>query len=172
MKSNRAIVLLLFFFSSFTFAQDDLELTTLLKVGNNLPAFTTPSLSGKTFSSDELKGKVVLINFWATWCPPCRAEMPLLQKNIFERIKDKNFAMIGISRGENADTVKNFIDKYKYTFPIYLDTNSKVYKLFASKYIPRSFVIGKDGKVKMATVGFKKEEFEEMRTLIQKELKN
>ena len=172
MKSNRAIILLLFFFSSFTFVQDDLESTTLLKVGNNLPAFTTPSLSGKTFSSDELKGKVVLINFWATWCPPCRAEMLLLQKNIFEKIKDKNFAMLGISRGEISDTVNNFINKFKYTFPIYLDTNSKVYKLFANKYIPRNFVIGKDGKVKMATVGFKKEEFNEMIKLIQKELKN
>lgn len=170
MKSNSLIILLLFFFSSITFAQNDLESTTILKVGNDLPAFTVQSISGKTFSSDELKGKVVLVNFWATWCPPCRAEMPLLQKNIFEIIKDNNFVMLGISRGEVPDTVKNFIKKSNYTFPIYLDADSKAYKLFASKYIPRSFVIGKDGKVKMATVGFKKEEFEEMTKLIKKEL--
>jgi len=172
MKSNAAIILLLFLFSTITFAQDDLESTTLLKVGNNLPSFTTQSLSGKTFSSDELKGKVVLINFWATWCPPCKAELPLLQKNIYEKINNKNFFVLAISRGEAIDTVKKFINKFNYTFPVYLDKDTKVYKLFASKYIPRNFVISKNGKVKMATVGFNKEEFEKMIRLIEKELKN
>ncbi|TSA28839.1 MAG: TlpA family protein disulfide reductase [Ignavibacteriales bacterium] len=172
MKSNAAIILLLFLFSTITFAQDDLESTTLLKVGNNLPSFTTQSLSGKTFSSDELKGKVVLINFWATWCPPCKAELPLLQKNICEKINNKNFFVLAISRGEAIDTVKKFINKFNYTFPVYLDKDTKVYKLFASKYIPRNFVISKNGKVKMATVGFNKEEFEKMIRLIEKELKN
>lgn len=171
-KSNTAIILFLFFFSSITFAQDDLESTTLLKVGNNLPVFTTQSLSGKTFSSDELNGKVVLINFWATWCPPCKAELPLLQKNVYEKIKNKNFVVLVISRGEEPDTVKKFINKFNYTFPVYIDKDTKVYKLFASKYIPRNFVIGKEGKVKMATVGFKKEEFEKMIKLIEKELNN
>ncbi|MCX6175201.1 MAG: TlpA family protein disulfide reductase [Ignavibacteriales bacterium] len=172
MKSNTAIILLLFLFSTITFAQDDLESTALLKVGNNMPTFTTQSLSGKTFLSDELKGKVVLINFWATWCPPCKAELPLLQKNIYEKINNKNFVVLAISRGEATDTVKKFINKFNYTFPVYLDKETKVYKLFASKYIPRNFVIGKDGKVKMATVGFNKKEFEKMIRLIEKELKN
>lgn len=172
MKTNAAIILLLFLFSIITFAQDDLESTTLSKVGNNMPVFTTQSLSGKTFSSDELKGKVVLINFWATWCPPCKAELPLLQKNIYEKINNKNFVVLAISRGEATDTVKKFIKKFNYTFPVYLDKDTKVYKLFASKYIPRNFVIGKDGKVKMATVGFNKKEFEKMIQLIEKELKN
>ncbi len=172
MKSNTVIILLLFLFSSLTFAQNDLESTTVLKVGNNLPAFTTQSLSGKTFSSDGLKGKVVLINFWATWCPPCKAELPLLQKNIYDKIKDKNFAVLCISRGEKDDVVKKFIEQNKYTFPVYLDSETKTYNLFASKYIPRNFVIGKDGKVKLATVGFSKEEFEKMILLIEKELKN
>jgi peroxiredoxin len=172
MKLNNAIILLLFFFSSISFAQDDLESTTIVKVGNNPPVFTTQSLSGKTFSSDELKGKVVLINFWATWCPPCKAELPLLQKNIYDKIKDNNFAVFCISRGEKDDVVKKFIQRNKYTFPVYLDPETKTYNLFASKYIPRNFVIGKDGKVKMTTVGFSKEEFDKMIKLIQKELKN
>jgi len=172
MKSNTSIILLLFLFSSITSAQNDLESTTILKVGNNLPAFTTQSLSGKTFSYDELKGKVVLINFWATWCPPCKAELPLLQKNIYDKIKDKNFAVLCISRGEKDDVVKKFIEQNKYTFPVYVDPQAKTYNLFASKYIPRNFVIGKDGKVKLATVGFNKEEFEGMIRLIEKELKN
>jgi peroxiredoxin len=172
MKFNTLAVVLLFFFSSIAFSQDDLESTTILKVGNNLPAFTTQSLSGKIFSSDELKGKVVLINFWATWCPPCKAELPLLQKNIYDKIKDKNFVVLCVSRGEKDDVVKNFIRQNKYTFPVYLDPETRTYNLFASKYIPRNFVIGKDGKVKLATVGFSKEEFDKMIRLIQKELKN
>jgi len=172
MKLNNAIILLLFFFSSISFAQDDLESTTIVKVGNNPPVFTTQSLSGKTFSSDELKGKVVLINFWATWCPPCKAELPLLQKYIYDKIKDNNFAVLCISRGEKDDVVKKFIQRNKYTFPVYLDPETKTYNLFASKYIPRNFVIGKDGGVKIATVGFSKEEFYKMIKLIQKELKN
>ena len=172
MKSNTAIVLFLFFFSSVAFAQDDLESTTILKTGNSLPAFTTQSLSGKTFSSEMLKGKVVLINFWATWCPPCKAELPLLQKNIYDKIKDNNFAVLCISRGEKEDVVKKFIKQNKYTFPVFLDADTKTYNMFASKYIPRNFVIGKDGKVKLATVGFSQEEFDEMIVLIEKELKN
>ena len=172
MKPNTVVILLLFFFSSIIFAQDDLESTLILKVGNNLPAFTTQSLSGKTFSSDMLKGKVVLINFWATWCPPCKAELPLLQKNIYDKIKDKNFTVLCISRGEKEDIVKKFIKQYKYTFPVYLDPETKTYNKFASKYIPRNFVIGKDGKVKLATVGFNQKEFEEMIVLIEKELNN
>jgi peroxiredoxin len=172
MKSNPVIVLILLFFSSITLAQDDLESSTILKVGNNLPAFTTQSLSGKTFSSDELKGKVVLINFWATWCPPCKAELPLLQKNIYDKIKDKNFAVLCISRGEKNDVVKKFVWENKYTFPVYLDQETMTYNLFASKYITRNFVIGKDGKVKLATVGFSKEEFDKMIKLIRTELKN
>lgn len=172
MKSNTFIILLLFLFSSIIFAQNDLESTTILKVGNDLPTFTAQSLSGNTFSSDGLKGKVVLINFWATWCPPCKAELPLLQKNIYDKIKDKNFALLCISRGEKDDVVKKFIEQNKYTFPVYIDPQTKTYNLFASKYIPRNFVIGKDGKVKLATVGFNKEEFEGMIRLIEKELKN
>lgn len=172
MKSNMLLILFVFLFSSITFAQNDLESTTILKVGNNLPSFTTQSLSGNTFSSDGLKGKVVLINFWATWCPPCKAELPLLQKNIYDKIKDKNFAVLCISRGEKDDVVKKFIEQNKYTFPVYIDPQAKTYNLFASKYIPRNFVIGKDGKVKLATVGFNKEEFEGMIRLIEKELKN
>ena len=114
----------------------------------------------------------MLINFWATWCPPCKAELPLLQKNIYDKINDKNFAVLCISRGEKNDVVKKFIEQNKYTFPVYLDSETKTYNLFASKYIPRNFVIGKDGKVKLATVGFNQKEFEKMILLIEKELKN
>jgi peroxiredoxin len=172
MKSRLPLIAVLFFTCSILFAQDDAATSTIVKLGDPMPAFTTTSLSNKALSSDELKGKVVLINFWATWCPPCRAELPLLQANIYDRIKDPNFAVVCISRGEEADVVKKFIGENKYTFPVYLDSATNTYKLFATRYIPRSFVVGKDGKVKWASVGFRKEEFGEMIRLIEAELKN
>jgi peroxiredoxin len=172
MKSTWQVIAGLFLTCSILFAQDDVATSTMVKIGDPMPAFTTTSLSGKSLSSDEMKGKVVLINFWATWCPPCKAELPLLQANIYNAIKDPNFAVVCISRGEEQDVVKKFIASNKYTFPVYLDSGTNTYKLFATKYIPRSFVVGKDGKVKWASTGFRKEEFDEMIKLIEAELKS
>lgn len=172
MKRKLFVAFFLFLTAGFSFAQDDLKETTLINVGDNLPEFTAKALAGTDISSADLKGKVALINFWATWCGPCKAEMPLMQKEIFEKIKDKNFVMAAISRGEETGLVKRFIELNKYTFPIYLDKETTVYKLFASKYIPRNFVIGKDGKVKWSSIGFRQEEFDEMIKVINKELAN
>jgi peroxiredoxin len=171
MKSKSPAIAVLFFCCSILFAQEDVGTTTLVKVRDPMPAFKTTSLSGKVLSSDELKGKVVLINFWATWCPPCRTELPLLQKNIYDRIKDSNFAVLCISRGEKADVVKKFISENKFTCPVYLDGGTNTYHLFATKYIPRNFVVGKDGKVKWAGTGFSQNEFDAMTKLIEGELK-
>ncbi len=172
MKSKMSLLVLLFFFCSVLSAQEDIAATTLIKVGNVMPAFSTKSLSGNSYSSDLLNGKVILINFWATWCGPCKAELPLLQKNIYDKIKNDNFAVLCISRSEKEEVVKKFIEQFKYTFPVYLDPDAKTYNLFASKYIPRNFVIGKDGKVKWTSTGFKDSEFNEMIKLIEKELKD
>ncbi len=170
MKSKSKLIAVLFFFCSILIAQNDIATTTIVNVGDMMPAFKTNSLSGNSFSSDVLKGKVVLINFWATWCSPCKAEFPLLQKNIYDKIKDDNFSVLCISRSEKEDVVKKFIEQFKYTFPVYLDPEGKTYNLFASKYIPRNFVVGKDGKIKWASTGFKKSEFNEMIKLIENEL--
>jgi peroxiredoxin len=172
MKSKSMAMAALFFFRSLLFAQEDIGATTIAKVGGPMPSFKTTSLSGKSLSSDELKGKVVLINFWATWCGPCGAELPLLQKNIYDSIKDPSFAVLCISRGEKEDVVEKFISQHKYTFPVYVDGGSNTYNLFATKYIPRNFVVGKDGKVKWAGTGFVQDEFDKMIQLIQGELKH
>ncbi|KAF0151126.1 MAG: Peroxiredoxin [Ignavibacteria bacterium] len=167
---KKIVILFLVLTAGFSFAQDDLKETTLINVGDNLPKFTAKALNGNDLTSDELTGKVVLITFWATWCGPCKAEMPFIQKDIYEKINDSNFVIAAISRGEEKEIVKKFIDLNKYPFPIYLDKEAAVYNLFASKYIPRNFVIGKDGKVKWTSVGFKHEEFAEMVNTINDEL--
>jgi peroxiredoxin len=157
-------------FCSLVFAQSEQEDATVIKAGAAMPPFSVKTLDGRTIDSKEFKGKVVLLNFWATWCPPCKKEMPFLQKDVFERFKGRDFVMLAVSRGEEEAVVREFIRAHSYTFAIGLDADSAVYKLFAAKFIPRNFVIGRDGIVKLASVGYEEREFAAMIELIGAEL--
>lgn len=138
-------------------AQQDIESTTLIHAGDVAPDFTVEMLDGSRITLSELRGKVVLVNFWATWCPPCRQEMSHLQKDVIDHFAGKDLVVLPISRGEERKTVENFIDKMGYTFPIGLDGDQSIYKKYASNYIPRSVVVGKDGKVVYVAVGYDEE---------------
>ena len=96
--------------------------------------------------------------------------MPFLQKDVFDRFKGKDFVMPAVSRGEKETVVKEFIDAHQYTFAIGLDPDSAVYKLFAGKFIPRNFVIDRNGIVKLASVGYEEKEFWAMIELIETEM--
>jgi peroxiredoxin len=109
------------------------------------PEFTLKDLSGKTWTFSELRGKVVLVNFWATWCPPCRKEMPDLE-TLYSRFGSKGFAVLGIS-DEEAAKVEPFIHERKVSFPILLDPGRKVNDLFVVNGIPKSFVYDREGKL-------------------------
>ena len=136
--------------------------STIIKPGMVAPQYTATMLDGTSIKSMELRGKVVLLNFWATWCPPCRQEFTRVQKDIIDRYEGKDFVFIALSRGEELQTVKDFMDKMGYKFPVGLDPDKKVYDLFAENYIPRNFVIDKTGVVQLATIGYTAEEFEAM----------
>jgi peroxiredoxin len=107
--------------------------------------FTLTDLEGKTWSLQELKGKVVLVNFWATWCPPCRKEMPDLNA-LYQRFKDQGFVILAIS-DEDADKVKPFIAERHISYPVMLDPGRKVNELFQVEGIPKSFVYDREGKL-------------------------
>jgi peroxiredoxin len=107
--------------------------------------FTLKDLSGKTWTFSELRGKVVLVNFWATWCPPCRKEMPDLE-TLYGRFGAKGLVVLGIS-DEEAAKVEPFIRERKVSFPVLLDPGRKVNEMFVVEGIPKSFVYDREGKL-------------------------
>jgi peroxiredoxin len=109
------------------------------------PEFTLKDLSGKTWTFAELRGKVVLVNFWATWCPPCRKEMPDLE-TLYGRFESKGLVVLGISDEEVAK-VEPFIRERKVSFPVLLDPGRKVNEMFVVEGIPKSFVFNREGKL-------------------------
>ena len=113
-------------------------------------------------------GKLVFIDLYATWCPPCRQELARVQSDVIDRFAGRDFVFLPISRGETHQTVAAFREKMGYTFPMGLDPSQAIYDRYASNYIPRNFLIGADGKVVLATVGYDAEEFDEMIKTIEK----
>lgn len=134
--------------------QDDIAETTLINAGDVAPDFTVEMLDGKKVTLSAQRGKVVLISFWATWCPPCRLELSHMQKDVIDRFVGEDLVVLPISRGETRQKVEEYITKMGYTFPIGLDTDQSIYRKYASNYIPRSILVGRDGVVAYVGVGY------------------
>jgi peroxiredoxin len=107
--------------------------------------FTLPDLQGKKWTLKDLKGKVVLINFWATWCPPCRKEMPYLEK-LYQEFRDKNFIILGIS-DDDRSKLKDFVAAQMISYPILIDADGKIQKALRIEGIPVTLVYDRNGKL-------------------------
>ena len=107
--------------------------------------FTLKDLEGKTWTLKALRGKVVLVNFWATWCPPCRKELPDLEA-LYKRFKDRGLVVLGIS-DETLDKVQPFVARQGMTYPVLLDPGRKINTLFEVSGIPRSLIYDRKGKL-------------------------
>ena len=120
-------------------------------------------IDGSKVALSELRGKVVLLNFWATWCPPCREELSHVQQQVIDRFAGEEFVFLPISRGEERAAVEAFRAKTGYAFPMGLDTDETIYKRYATRFKLRNFLIDRTGRVVSATVGYDDEEFAELR---------
>jgi len=149
---------------------DEVEATTLIQVGDEAPDFTVNMLDGRTIKLSELRGKVVMVCFWATWCPPCRQELAHLQEGVIDQFAGKEFVVLPISRGEGRDVVEKFITDNGYKFAVGLDPDQSIYRLYATNFIPRTFIVGKDGKVVYRVAGYDEKSAEEVNAAIAKAL--
>ncbi len=134
-----------------------LNVTQGSQVGNLAPGFQLSSLDGKTVSLSELRGKPILLNFWATWCPFCQAERPLIQQ-IYDEWQNKGLVVltvdiIGSRSTETLDNLASFMRNNKYSFPVLLDVNQEVTKSYNIKSTPTNFLIDKNGVIREVRVG-------------------
>lgn len=133
-------------------AQTDLS-TVPVKVNFTSPELTLTDIQGVTHSLADYHGKVVLVNLWATWCPPCKAEMPTLQ-GYHDKYQKDGFAVIAINDGDPTDDVLQFVQDYALTFPVWLDpTYTATEDAFKTMNLPSSFVIDREGTVRLSWVG-------------------
>ena len=116
------------------------------------PALELSDLEGKQVSLSDYLGRVVLVNNWATWCPPCEAEMPTLEA-YYQDHRAQGFILVGIEAGEPAPEVSQFVEKYALTFPIWLDPENDALESFHNSALPSSYLLGKDGNVILGWTG-------------------
>ena len=130
------------------------EVNSAIPVEVNYPApeLSLNDLDGNPVTLEDYLGTVVLVNNWATWCPPCKAEMPTLQA-YFEDHTDKGFTIIAIESGDPVAEVKEFVKDYGLTFPVWADANMASIAAFRNPGLPSSYVIDRDGTVRLAWAG-------------------
>jgi peroxiredoxin len=144
----------------------------IVNAGDVMPAFTIVSDNGAEFASSSLQGKVVLLTFFATWCPPCQKELAAIQETLWPKYKDKtDFRLLVVGREHSDAELATYNEKKGFDFPLYPDKNRAVYGRFAKSLIPRVYLIGKDGKVILTGTGFNENEFTELMNCIEKALK-
>lgn len=141
------------------FEQPPFDATKLASLGFHvfkepipLPNREVIERNGAKTTFNSFRGKVTLLNFWATWCPPCRKEMPSIQR-LHELMKGTEFSIAAVSVGETAKDVKAFIDKEGFSFPIYIDESGSLGGEFASQGIPSTYIVNKEGFIVAGTVG-------------------
>ncbi len=162
------ITLFLLFLGSATFAQTKSDRGYRVKVGESVPDITLHFTDGTTTSLQQLRGKVVVLQFTASWCSVCRREMPHLESEIWQAFKNKNFVLIGVDYDEPLDKVKTFKKEMKVTYPFALDPGAKIFTRFAYKGagVTRNVVINTTGKIVFLTRLYNTPEFNAMKEKI------
>lgn len=172
MKKLLIFLALILSFSAFGQSKDDRAY--LVKVGDMAPDFSLKLTNGKTVKLSGLKGKVVMLQFTASWCSVCRKEMPFIERDIWQKHKNNpNFAMMALDRDEPLETVMNFAKAIPITYPIGLDKNADIFALYALRKagITRNVIIDKSGRIVFLTRLYDEAEFKKMTEKIDSMLK-
>ena len=143
------------------------EEATRIHAGEPAPEFHGQLMDGTQFSLSDQQGKVVVLAFFATWCPPCREELPHLESEVWQRFQGPNFSMIAIAREHEASELGEFVTQMGMTFPVLPDPDRAIFSLFADAFIPRTIVIDPTGQVIYHGTDFNSEEFSQMVELIE-----
>jgi peroxiredoxin len=169
--SEKILLCLLFAASAVNAQNKPVDSGTLVSIGMQVPVFKYEYEKGKTAKITDLKGKIVLVNFFATWCGPCKIELPKIQSEIWEKHQtNPKFAMLTFGREHSWKEVDKFRLDNKFPFPMYPDPTRSVYGLFAKQLIPRSILLDEDGKIIYLSEGYEEKHFEELVKLIDSKL--
>ena len=143
---------------------------TLTRIGQPAPDFSLKTLEGKVFALSEQRGRVVLLNFFATWCGPCQEELPQLERVWDEFHKSEAFSMLVIAREESVEKVRAFRAKQGFQFPMAADSEGSAYSRFAKERIPRTYLIARDGTILYQCTGYYETEIGKLKALLAVEL--
>lgn len=163
----------LIFFSLLLICQLDAQVSDLgpfkTTLGEQVPSFSFETIGGRQMDIKDLEGKIVLINFWATWCGPCLRELPELNKFV-KTLNSKDFVVLAIARDQSKETIQEYVLDKDYEFTFVPDVGKSIYLNFAEKGIPRNVLLNAEGKVLFQTLGYNLDDFRKMERMIEEEV--
>ena len=132
------------------------------------PEFTLPDMDGEMQSLEDFRGRVVMLNFWATWCPPCRREMPSMQR-LYEKYRERGLTVVAVNQFEDPDLVFEFTGRLSLepTFPILFDRESRVSEQYGVKGLPTTYLLDKAGRIQFRAIGGREFDHPEVEALIE-----
>ena len=149
---------------------EDAEKTTLVRVGDVAPDFTVELLSGTTVTLSQLQGNTIMLMFFDSTCPECNVQLSMLN-DVLDLFEGKNFKLLAISRGESLSAMERLDSDNDYHFNIGLDIDKSIYSLYATRHVPRCFVIDPLGHIIATSVGYSAEDFDQLLDVIENNLK-